>query len=45
MLRPLQENKHKHYLLVYGLTFVTYGVHIAGLGPFIPYLSESTGLI
>ena len=34
-------DKHSHlsYFFLYAISFVAYGVHISGLGPFIPYLT------
>ena len=45
MLNKFRSNQHLYYFYLYALTFLGYGTHISGLGPFIPYLTASTSII
>ena len=45
MLEKLKNHQNPSYFFLYAVTFFTYGTHITGLGPLIPYLSKDTGII
>ena len=42
--------RHEHttpgmYMIAYSFTYLFFGLHITGLGPFIPYLAERSHLL
>jgi fucose permease len=45
MLAKFKTHKHIKYFFLYSISFLIYGACISGLGPFIPYLSASTGIV
>ena len=45
MLNKIKNHRHIGHFILYAVTLITYGSHLTGLGPFIPYLAAETKIV